>query len=217
MPRITWGVAHLLLLLIAGALYSNAGSDWWGAWFGYLQGGDATRRLVLWLVGFLFWLRMVLAGLYILRRRFGWDEFWPVLFACTVYQLGFAAVGTVRPEPLGTLDALGIGLFLLGSFLNTCSELQRKRFKDQPQNQGKLYTGGLFRRVRHVNYLGDSLWALGWAVLTANLWSLIVPLLLTAGFIFYFIPTLSRHLRSKYGGSYDDWLRKSWALIPLVY
>ncbi|MGR5960169.1 DUF1295 domain-containing protein [Bacillus cereus] len=38
--------------------------------------------------------------------------------------------------------------------LNTVSELLRKSFKDNPVNQGKLYTGGLFKYAIHINYLG---------------------------------------------------------------
>ncbi len=216
-PRISWGIAHALLVLLAGLLYTQAGSQWWGGFWGIERAGDELRRLVLWLFGITLWLRMTFTGLYLLRRRFGWEEFWPVLFASAVYQLGFAALGTTNPKPVGTLAVLSIGLYLLGSFLNTYSELQRKRFKDRPENQGRLFVGGLFSRIRHVNYLGDSLWALGWAILTGSIWALIIPILLTTGFIFYFIPTLSIHLQSKYGEPYEQWVKRSWALIPFIY
>jgi hypothetical protein len=38
---------------------------------------------------------------------------------------------------------------------NGLSELQRYRWKRQPQNAGRLYTGGLFAYARHINYFGD--------------------------------------------------------------
>lgn len=217
-PRLLLAVTNLLLLLIAGWLYLPAGSAWIGRQLWDVQGaGDPARRLVLWLFGLIFWGRLLVTGFVLLRRRFDWSEFGGVVFACVVYQVGFALLGTASARPIGAWDVLGIGLFLVGGAVNTGSEYQRRRFKDRPINQGKLYRQGLFRYVRHVNYLGDVLWVLGWALLTARGWSLLIPLLLTAGFIFFFIPDLSRHLRERYGQAYEQWTQESWALIPFVY
>ena len=212
------GLSHLVLLLSAGWLYLPSGSAWITAVLWQAQStGDPMRRSVLWLFGLVFWLRLLITGLYLLRRRFGWEEFWPVVCACAIYQIGFAVLGTSSAQPLGAWDFVGIALFVIGSYLNTGSEYQRKRFKDQPANQGKLYRNGLFRYIRHVNYLGDSLWVLGWAILTTNLGSLLIPALLTTGFVFYFIPSLSRYLHERYGESYEQWTRTSWAFVPFIY
>ncbi len=108
-------------------------------------------------------------------------------------------------------------MFFLGSFLNTGAEVQRRRFKANPENQGRLFTGGLFRFARHINYFGDSLWCLGWAVLTRNAWALCIPALLTFGFVFFFIPSLSKYLSARYQGEYDQWKEQTKAFIPFVY
>ena len=61
--------------------------------------------------------------------------------------------------PFGSVtDYLGLGLFALGSALETVSELQRKAFKAKESNKGKVYTGGLFSLARHINYTGEILW-----------------------------------------------------------
>jgi len=218
LPRTTWVAVHTLLLLVGAWLYFGGGAERIGSWFGRdWTAGDQARRAILLAFGVVTWLRMTLTATYLLRRRFGWDEFWGVLLATIVYQVGFALLGAAESAPLGFRDLAGIGLFVAGGFLNTGSELQRKRFKDDPANRGKLYTGGMFRLARHINYFGDSLWVTGWAILTANLWAALIPVALTAGFVYFFIPSLSKHLSRKYGDQYDAWTARTKALIPLIY
>ncbi|MCK4874102.1 MAG: DUF1295 domain-containing protein [Phycisphaerales bacterium] len=211
-------VTHLTLVAGVAWLYFGGGFNIIGSWFGgdWIS-GDMSRRSVLMVFSIVLWCRMSFTAFYLLRRRFGWAEFWPVLFATAIYQVGFALLGGISDTPLRLVDVLGIGLFALGSYLNTGSELQRKRFKDDAANKGKLYTSGLFRLARHVNYLGDSLWATGWAILTANRWAALVPVLLTAAFIFFFIPSLSKYLSRRYGEQYDEWAKRTKAFIPFVY
>ena len=42
------------------------------------------------------------------------------------------------------------------------------RWKQQPANAGHLYVGGLFAFARHINYFGEILTFLGWALLTLS-------------------------------------------------
>jgi protein-S-isoprenylcysteine O-methyltransferase Ste14 len=71
---------------------------------------------------------------------------------------------------LGSLQYVGISLFSVGILTELISELQRKSFKDDPQNKGKLYTGGLFSLARHINYGGYTLWRTGLALTSGNYW-----------------------------------------------
>ena len=216
--RIAWIIIHLVLLLAAAWIYFGDGIEHIGARFGQnWPAGDAPRRAVLLAFGVVTWLRMTFTATVLLRRRFGWEEAAGVLTATIIYQLGFALLAAAATAPLGYLDAVGIGLFALGSFLNTGSELQRKWFKDDPANQGRLYTGGLFRLARHINYFGDSLWAAGWAILTANLLAALIPLALTAGFVLFFIPDLSKYLHKRYGEQYEEWTKHTKAFVPFVH
>ena len=38
---------------------------------------------------------------------------------------------------------IGAAMYLVGMMLETLSEVQRKKFKDKPENKGKAYSGGL--------------------------------------------------------------------------
>jgi steroid 5-alpha reductase family enzyme len=160
---------------------------------------------------------MCIAQFYLLKRKFGWDELGGVLFALFVYQVCFALLNNPTNTKINVLDVFSIALFVIGSYLNTGSELQRKKFKDNPNNQGLLYTEGLFRYARHVNYFGDILWVTAWAFMTRNIWSAIIPVVLTAAFIFFFIPSLAKYLRTRYGQQYDEWVKTTKVLIPFIY
>ena len=71
---------------------------------------------------------------------------------------------------LGALQYVGISMFTVGLLTELISELQRKSFKDNPANKGKLYTGGLFSLARHINYGGYTLWRTGIALTSGNYW-----------------------------------------------
>ncbi|KAL8987736.1 MAG: hypothetical protein Q9177_003091, partial [Variospora cf. flavescens] len=70
----------------------------------------------------------------------------------------------------------GIVLYAAGMVLELGSEVQRKRFKAKPENQGKPYDGGgLWAWATHVNYGGYTLWRAGYAMAAAGpLWGLLV-------------------------------------------
>ncbi len=69
--------------------------------------------------------------------------------------------------------------------------------------------------MRHPNYLGDILWALGWAFMTRNVWVLLIPA--AAGFAFMFIPQLSEYLSKRYDKQYESWVKRTKRLIPYIY
>ena len=56
----------------------------------------------------------------------------------------------VNNDPFGSVsDYAGLALFLAGAAVETVSELQRKAFKEDPANRGKVFTGGLFSLARY--------------------------------------------------------------------
>ena len=92
----------------------------------------------------------------------------------------------------------GLATFLVGSFTETFAELRRKSFKANPNNKGKLYTGGLFGLARHVNFGGYLFWRSGFAVWCGGLrWGGIVASL----FVYYFttagIPPLVEYMEER--------------------
>ena len=88
-----------------------------------------------------------------------------------------------HPEAMGLIELVGVVLFVSGSYLNTGAEYQRYRWKRRTENQGRLYTSGLFRYAMHINYFGDSLTYLGLALITLEL----VPLFACFGIIVNFL------------------------------
>lgn len=211
-PRRTWVATHLALCLVGAWLTLGGGIGAFG-----LPIGDPARRAVLAGFGAVLWVRMTFMALWLLHRRFGWEEAAGVIVAVAIYQVGFAVAGAADADALGALDAVAIGLFVSGSALNTGAELQRWRFKRDSRHAGQLYTGGLFGLVRHPNYLGDLLWVTGWAIVTGAPVALLVPLVLAVAFVTYFIPALSAHLRRRYGDAYLAWSARTARLVPWLY
>lgn len=69
----------------------------------------------------------------------------------------------------------GISLYVIGLFLETISEIQRRNFKRKPENRGKPYGHGLFAWARNINYGGHTLWKTGFALVSGGwIWALII-------------------------------------------
>ena len=216
--RILCLIIHTSFLYIAYTLCFSDGLMWISDILGIdFIAGNIYRKICLLSFGVIMYLRMNLTSFYLLKRKMPIEELFGVITGCAVYQIGFILLGGWQSKPLILIDVLGILLFIIGSYFNTYSELQRKRFKNDTNNKGKLYTLGLFQYVRHINYFGDVCWVTGWSIITNNLWSGIIPIMLTLGFIFFFIPELSNYLEKNYGDDYQDWSKGTKKLIPFIY
>ncbi|WP_446936432.1 DUF1295 domain-containing protein [Lysinibacillus fusiformis] len=153
-----------------------------------------------------------------LTRGIAWQEAIMNSMAFGIYYLGFPILMiTSNQDPNVVVLILGWVLFVGGSMLNTVSELLRKPFKDNPDNQGMLYTGGLFKYAIHINYLGDCLWVLGLAIISNNIYSLLIPLGLILVFVFGYIPKSDDYLQSKYGEQFTVYKLKTKKLIPFIW
>jgi len=79
-----------------------------------------------------------------------------------------------------------------------------------------LVTNGLYRYVRHPNYLGGLLGLLGLVLVFRA--GVGLPLLALAAVIFIArINAEERLLASVFGREYEDYRRRSWRLVPFVY
>jgi protein-S-isoprenylcysteine O-methyltransferase Ste14 len=215
--RIVLVVAQSLCLALAGWLLMGSGIPTLNRWFGWnLAVGNAIRRYLLFACSAVVYIRILVTGLYLLKRAIGWEEAFSIPMAFLVYYVGFSLLGGTRRVPVDWIDGLAVAIFCVGSFLNTYSEILRDRWKKRPENGGKLYTGGLFRYSRHINYFGDLVWVSGLALLTHNTWSIFIPLVLFAFFYFYNAPELDRHLRAKYPEQFAEYERNTKMLIPFL-
>jgi len=179
--------------------------------------GNLGRQVVLLGCAVIYVLRGTATLFVFVKRKIPWWEaVWGggligfVLFA-------FLSEGLRTPQPLGFVDVVGALFYLTGSYLGTGSEYSRHAWKARPENQGHLYTEGLFHYSRHVNYFGDLLLFIGFAVLTRQIWAGIVPLIMGLNFVLILIPAQDTYLASRYGAEFNEYARSTKKLIPMVY
>jgi steroid 5-alpha reductase family enzyme len=102
-------------------------------------------------------------------------------------------LGQNQPE-LGAYQYAGAALFSAGILIELGSEVQRTLFKKDPENKGKVYTGGLFALSRHVNYFGYTLWRSGFALASGSpVLAGLMASWLTFDFVGRGIPVLDRY------------------------
>jgi len=134
----------------------------------------------------------------------------------TALMSGSLAGGAAFPQPPLVAGAV---LFVLGLAVELVAEAQRARFKRDPANKGKPFTGGLFAYARHVNYTGYTMWRAGYS-LAAGGWAWGVGTVLWQGsdFVMRAVPVLNDYCEKRYG---DDWVRYTqqtpYKLIPYIY
>ncbi|KAF4555116.1 Delta(14)-sterol reductase-like protein 1 [Elsinoe fawcettii] len=113
---------------------------------------------------------------------------------------------------------VGATLYVAGMAIETLSEVQRYRFKQDSRNKGKVYQGGLFGVARHVNYTGYLLWRVGYATVGGGFaWGLAN----VAFYLFNFsraIPPLNHYCEERYGEQWQQYKRKTpYKMIPYIY
>lgn len=83
-----------------------------------------------------------------------------LLFTNNALSPSFA---TSQDEATPTL-VVGSALYVLGMIVECVSECQRRCFEKCKKNEGKPVNKGLWKVVRHANYLGYMVWRAGFAV-----------------------------------------------------
>lgn len=126
--------------------------------------------------------------------------------------------GTPRAQ-LSLPVALGAILYVVGIALEVGSEIQRKKFKNDPTHKGKLCREGLWSLARHINYGGYTLWRTGYALASGG-WvaGAVVAVLQSSWFARGGMVSLDYYMSRKYK---DQWGRYKedvpWKLLPGVY
>lgn len=218
-PQKIWIIAcELGLLAISYPILFGA----WGTTFarrmGWREVGALERRVIVFVFSVVVFVRMTYMMLRLLKRRIPVDEAFTIPLAFATYYVGFPLLTLRTARPLGSAAAAaGIGLFVVGSLLNSVSEIQRARWKARPGNAGRLYTRGLFSWSMHINYFGDVLWVAGYALVSGNPWAALVPVSLFCFFAFFNAPKLDAYLRRRYGAEFEAYVRTTAKLVPRVY
>jgi len=179
--------------------------------------GDFTRRIILMLCLIIYFFRLLFTVFVFLKRKMGWIE--TILISGLMFfaLYSFAKVGGGNHLPVGIIEIVGIILFLAGSYLNTASEYKRFAWKKKIENKGHLYTEGLFKYSMHINYFGDIILFIGFAMITHSVSLFIIPLIMALNFIFHIIPALDKYLAKKYGEEFKEYAQRTKKFIPMVY
>ncbi len=205
-----------LLYLSYWVLFLN-GSNSIYAYFGKELGNiNDTRKILIFTFSLIVFVRMGFMMFYLLKRKLPWSETFTLILPFALYYVGYALL-TVSSKPFGWFDYFGIAVFILGSLLNTASELQRHFWKQKSENKGKLYTEGLFKYSMHINFFGDLVWVTAYAIISNNIYSIIIPILLFCLFAFFNIPELDKYLAEKYKAEFSEYAHKTKKFIPFVY
>lgn len=114
---------------------------------------------------------------------------------------------------------IGSAMYIVGLSTEYISELQRRRFKDDPKNKGKPYTGGLWKYARHINYGAYTIWRAGYALAAGGwVWGAVV-----GGFFFWdfasrAVPSLNEYCEKRYGKDWETFKSQTkWKLLPGIY
>lgn len=179
--------------------------------------GNYESRVITFIFSLVVFLRMSFMMFFLLKRKIPWEETLSVPIAFLLYFIGFSLFVYNRETPINVIDYVAIAIFILGSSLNTVSELQRHFWKKRPENKGKLYTIGLFKHSMHINYFGDILWVSAYALITRNYYSIAIPIFLFCLFAFWNIPILDKYLAQKYKDQFERYAQNTKKLIPFIY
>ncbi|WP_338896078.1 DUF1295 domain-containing protein [Streptomyces sp. TG1A-60] len=194
------------------------GTDTVAGWFGTeLDHAELLRRELLIALSVIYLLRFIATTFVMLRRSMEWSEAAAVGVWVLIIHATMAYLGGTNAASVGVLPWLGVVLYLLGSYLNTGSEYQRKLWKQAPEHKGKLYTEGLFKYSMHINYFGDVVLFTGFALVTGSPWAFVIPAIMACLFSFVNIPMLDKYLAERYGEAFHQYSEKTAKLVPFVY
>lgn len=156
------------------------------------------------------------------EKRYWWFSYFQVfllqgvllwLISAPLFAVNFYSAN----NSLNFFDLAGIIIWIIGFTFEAGGDWQLARFKTNPENKGKLFTGGFWKYTRHPNYFGDAAvwWSFGLLSIASGsylpiLGSVLMTLLLlkVSG-----VALLERTLKKRKPG-YLEYSRKTSAFIP---
>jgi isoprenylcysteine carboxyl methyltransferase (ICMT) family protein YpbQ len=216
--RVTLAAIAGTFVLLAWWMLAGDGFATLGAWLGRdWQHGDLARRICL-AAGFtIYYVRILFTEFVFLKRGVSWSEVFTIAPWLLIIVLLLGVAGGTNGARFGAGAAIGALFFVLGSWMNSYAKYARHVWKERPENRGRLYTEGLFRYSRHPNYLGDLSSFSGLCMISGAWVTIVVPVVMLAGFVFVNIPVLDAHLCDHYGAAFEEYAQRTRKLIPFVY
>ena len=206
--------------------------------FAIAADGDPSRRAVIATLAGIWGMRL---GIYLLKRvmsesedgrytalRQKWGDktqrnlfiffqiqaFWSILFALPML------VAARNPEPTWAwYDWLGIGIWILGIIGESIADAQLARFRNDPEQKGRVCQVGLWRYSRHPNYFFE--WTQWWTWVALGFagplgWLTILGPTVMLYFLFKVTgipPTEARAIESR-GDAYRQYQQTTSAFFP---
>jgi steroid 5-alpha reductase family enzyme len=205
----------IVILLCAWLMFGdvNGIADWLKP---YKIKGDLIRRIILLCCSIIYFFRVLASIFVFMKRKMVWVEAITISIIMPAILFVLLYVGGNKSHPVNIIDAVGILLYIGGSYINTQSEYSRHIWKMRPGNQGRLYTGGMFMYSRHINYFGDVVLFAGFAIITQDMAMLFIPLFMALNFAFILIPSLEAHLERKYGEEFKIYASLTSKFFPYL-
>lgn len=217
LPKVIISLALLGSICISGYLMFFEESEMNSILRTYKIDGNLVRSILIISCICIYFLRLLITLFVFFQRKMYWIEailianIMPWILPYIVYASGRSS------KPIGAIEVFGILLFFTGSYLNSVSEFLRYSWKQKDENIGHIYTGGLFKYARNINYFGDIVLFTGLAAIAHQVELLIIPASMGLIFLLILIPLKENYLKQKYGEEFDEYAANTKKLIPLIY
>jgi steroid 5-alpha reductase family enzyme len=161
------------------------------------------------------------------REKYGESRYWWISFFQTFLLQGILMWMISAPllgaqfygknNPMGVLDFIGIGLWVIGLSFEAGGDLQLAKFKADTKNKGKVLNKGFWRYTRHPNYFGDSAvwWGYGLLCLSAGSYLPVLGSVLMTALIIKVsgVALLEKSLKEK-KPEYEEYIKNTSAFLP---
>ncbi|MBE9030614.1 DUF1295 domain-containing protein [filamentous cyanobacterium LEGE 11480] len=118
-----------------------------------------------------------------------------------------------NPQPIADLTiAIALPLYIFGSLINTSADIQKMTAKDMG---AKLVQDGIWRSVRHINYLGDLMRYTSFSIIAGSLWAFLLPMMIV-GLYFQRIIEKEKSMATKYR-DFANYQAQSTRLLPWIW
>jgi steroid 5-alpha reductase family enzyme len=133
-----------------------------------------------------------------------------------------AAITTTTRQELGVLALLGFLVWLFGFSVEVLADVQKSRFRSDPENRGRFIQSGLWAWSRHPNYFGEIMLWIGVAIIVLPVlrgwqWVTLISPLFVALLITRIsgVPMLEKKADERWGGQedYEAYKERTPALI----
>ncbi len=135
-----------------------------------------------------------------------------LLFVGILYSLpGYLAF--INPVPISALaTAVALPLYIFGTLINATADIQKLTAK---QYGAELVSDNIWRFSRNINYFGDLLRYLSFAIVAGSAWAYLVPVVILLIYV-QRVFKKEQSMSAKYQ-NYAEYQKSSSRLIPFVW